>query len=194
MADQAPLDQETQDRYRCSELVEQALEKCPKVAKLREALLRLGRDVPITCMHCPEAKPGQSQVAGGYMTDSGKIIMCQNWAAQMPDEVPNTIAHELIHAYDDARTKLDWTNLVHHACTEIRAANLSGDCTFGRELNRSKLNPLNIRKSGQSCIRRRAAISVAMNPACPSEKLADAAVDKAWDLCFADHAPWDRVP
>ena len=179
---------------RCAGLVERTLEMCPKVGQLRLAMQRLGRDIPVSCMHCPERKPGQPPVAGGYMPDTGTIVMCQNWAAQQPDEVPNTVAHELIHAYDDARAKLDWTNLVHHACTEIRAANLSGDCTFSRELNRSQIHPLYLRNSGQRCIRRRAQISVSMNPSCPNQQVAEAAVDKAWIFCFADTAPFDRVP
>jgi inner membrane protease ATP23 len=128
------------------------------------------------------------------MTDSRSIVMCQKWAVEMPDEIPNTLVHELIHSYDDARARIDWTNLVHHACTEIRAANLSGDCSFWRELNRSNISPLGISMAGQHCIRRRAQISVLMNPACPSNGVAEAAVDKAWSTCFADTAPFDRVP
>jgi hypothetical protein len=30
-----------------------------------------------------------------------------------------TVAHELIHAYDDCRADIAWTNCVHHACTEV---------------------------------------------------------------------------
>lgn len=41
--------------------------------------------------------------------------------------------HEMIHAYDHCRAKdLDWNSCRHHACSEIRAAVLSGDCTFRR--------------------------------------------------------------
>jgi inner membrane protease ATP23 len=39
-----------------------------------------------------------------------------------------TLTHELVHAYDHCRAYVDWTNCVHHACSEVRAANLSGDC------------------------------------------------------------------
>lgn len=128
------------------------------------------------------------------MPDSRTIVMCQEWAVEQPNEVPNTVAHELIHAYDDARANLDWTNLVHHACTEIRAANLSGDCTFWRELNRSNVHPLNVSKAGERCVRRRAQLSVAMNPLCPSERAAESAVDKAWSVCFRDMAPFEAAP
>lgn len=39
-----------------------------------------------------------------------------------------TLTHELVHAYDHCRAFVDWSNCVHHACSEIRAAHLSGDC------------------------------------------------------------------
>jgi len=44
------------------------------------------------------------------------------WGAEM------TLTHELVHAYDHCRAYVDWSNCVHHACSEVRAANLSGDC------------------------------------------------------------------
>ncbi len=66
----------------------------------------------------------------------------------------DTLVHEMVHMYDHAKFKVDWDNIRHHACTEvrqidmklviifnralsqIRAANLSGDCRFGREVKR----------------------------------------------------------
>lgn len=43
----------------------------------------------------------------------------------------------------------------------------------------------------QACVRRRAELSVAMNPHC-GPKMAKAAVDKVFDQCFKDTAPFDR--
>ncbi|EOD22780.1 hypothetical protein EMIHUDRAFT_443999 [Emiliania huxleyi CCMP1516] len=140
-------------------------------------------------MRCPDPEAGKTAAAGGFMPDTGTIVMCQQWAAEQPGEVPNTVAHEMIHAYDDARARLDWTNLVHHACTEIRAANLSGDCSFWREVNRANVSPLRVAKAGERCVRRRAQISVAMNPACTSERAAEAAVDQATTHHHRDTLP-----
>ncbi|TCD62629.1 hypothetical protein EIP91_006613 [Steccherinum ochraceum] len=47
-----------------------------------------------------------------------------------------TIVHELVHMYDQCRFKVDWDNLRHHACSEIRANALSGDCRYLREIDR----------------------------------------------------------
>jgi hypothetical protein len=43
------------------------------------------------------------------------------------EEISHALTHELVHAYDHCRARnLDWTNCQHHACSEIRAATLSG--------------------------------------------------------------------
>ena len=121
---------------RCEKALDRALSSCATVRTLRQALEGLGVATPgfVRCTPCPEG----AGIAGGYVPGRG-VVLCQQWAAQWPSEVPNTLTHELIHAYDDARARLDWGNLRHHACTEIRAALLSGDCTFGRELDRGMI-------------------------------------------------------
>jgi hypothetical protein len=47
--------------------------------------------------------------------------------------------------------------------------------------------------AGARCIRRRAELSVAMNPACPSESAAARAVEDAWGHCFKDRAPFPQA-
>ena len=49
------------------------------------------------------------------------------------------MVHETIHAYDHCRAKVNWSSCHHHACSEIRAANLSGDCRIVNELARGNL-------------------------------------------------------
>ena len=178
---------------RCEKALDRALSSCATVRTLRQALEGLGVATPgfVRCTPCPEG----AGIAGGYVPGRG-IVLCQQWAAQWPSEVPNTLTHELIHAYDDARARLDWGNLRHHACTEIRAALLSGDCTFGRELDRGMIGfwRNGVSGAGARCVRRRAELSVAANPACAAAADAAAAVEAAWPTCYKDYAPWDRVP
>jgi len=47
--------------------------------------------------------------------------------------VNELLTHELIHSYDDCRAHVDWNNLQHVACSEVRAATLSGECFFSME-------------------------------------------------------------
>ena len=120
-----------------------------------------------------------------------QVIICSNHLSSQ-EEVSHALAHELIHAYDHCRgADLDWRNCEHHACSEVRAASLSGDCHFKQELMRGNFG---IRGHHQQCVRRRAELSVFMNPSCKAPLQAKQAVDKVFDSCFADTAPFDRIP
>lgn len=109
-----------------------------------------GCEVPrsnIYCLPCDKMTH-----AGGFTPDPGAVHLCSgHFFSQSHQET--TMVHELIHMYDHCRFKIDWTNLRHHACSEvrtttlsnriwltasgkIRANSLSGDCKFTRELRR----------------------------------------------------------
>lgn len=45
----------------------------------------------------------------------------------------------------------------------------------------------------QTCVRRRAILSVAANPNCKSKEDAERAVNEVWESCFADTRPFDEV-
>ena len=176
---------------KCRDLVGKAFASCPKVRLMQQALSALGKSVNtelVKCVHCPDG----TAAAGGYIPERGQVVLCQQWVAKQPGEVENTIVHEMVHAYDDARALMDWNDLTQHACTEIRAANLSGDCTAWRELDRGQLNPVQFGGAGMRCVRRRAQLSVAMHPECPDEAAAAAAVERAWESCYNDNAPFDQ--
>ena len=120
-----------------------------------------------------------------------QVVVCSNHVTAQ-EEINHALTHELIHAYDHCRAAdLDWRNCEHHACSEVRAASLSGDCHFKQELFRGNLG---IRGQHQNCVRRRAELSVSMNPHCKLPGMAKHAVDKAFEQCFADTAPFDRIP
>ena len=59
-------------------------------------------------------------------------------AEHAPDKAvfERTLVHELVHAYDQCRAKVDWKSGAHHACAEIRASSLSGECDLSQEINR----------------------------------------------------------
>lgn len=131
-----------------------------------------------------------AQVGGGFRPPDG-VVICHNHLASQA-EVDNALTHELIHAYDHCRAKnLDWYDLQHHACSEIRAASLSGDCDWRMEVARGNFG---LRGQHQACVRRRAELSVAMNANCESPAQAAQAVDAVFERCFRDTAPFDRRP
>ncbi|KAF8882209.1 peptidase M76 family-domain-containing protein [Mucidula mucida] len=92
-----------------------------------------------------------------------------------------TMCHELMHLYDECRFKVDWSNLRHLACSEIRANNLSGDCRFFSELNRGIVS---FAAQHQECVRRRAIVSVTQNSNCPDEETARKVVNEVWESCL----------
>jgi mitochondrial inner membrane protease ATP23 len=52
----------------------------------------------------------------------------------------------------------------------------------------------NIAGKHQDCVKRRAELSVAMNPHCASKEKAAEAVAEAFHNCYNDTAPFDRMP
>ncbi|ERN13696.1 hypothetical protein AMTR_s00049p00146280 [Amborella trichopoda] len=118
----------------CQDMIRRSF-RSPTVKFLKENLekagCRIGEDF-VKAVECDK------QISGGYVRGDG-ILVCSNHM-NMQDEVDQVVIHELIHAYDDCRAaNLDWANCAHHACSEIRAGHLSGDCHYKRELLRGHL-------------------------------------------------------
>ncbi|XP_021596042.1 mitochondrial inner membrane protease ATP23 isoform X2 [Manihot esculenta] len=115
----------------CQDMIQRSL-RTPMVKFLKEHLEKAGCGVGdnfIKAVNCDK------EISGGYVRGEG-IMVCSNHM-NIQDEVNQVVIHELIHAYDDCRAaNLDWANCAHHACSEIRAAHLSGDCHYKRELLR----------------------------------------------------------
>ncbi|KDD75718.1 M76 peptidase [Helicosporidium sp. ATCC 50920] len=167
-------------------MVKQALEKDPAVKfmmqKMEEAGCGVGPEF-FRVEHC------EAQVGGGFRVPDG-VVVCHNHLSS-GEEVRHALLHELVHAYDHCRAAdLDWSRCEHHACSEVRAAALSGDCNWKMELFRGNLG---LAAQHRACARRRALISVSMNPACQGGR-AQRAVAAAFERCFADTAPFERIP
>ncbi|KAL2490466.1 Ku70-binding family protein [Abeliophyllum distichum] len=169
----------------CDSMIQRSL-RTPMVKFLKEHLEKSGCNIGtnfIKAVHCDK------RVSGGYVRGEG-IVVCSNHL-NIQDEVNQVVIHELIHAYDDCRAaNLDWSDCAHHACSEIRAGHLSGDCHYKRELLRGFVK---IRGHEQDCVRRRVMKSVTANPYC-SEAAAKDAMEAVWDVCYNDTKPFDRAP
>jgi mitochondrial inner membrane protease ATP23 len=81
-------------------------------------------------------------------------------------------------------------NCMQLACTEVRAENLSDECSFGYEVLRGKLD--SFFGHGKQCVRRRAIDSVAANPNCTAK--AELYVDAVMERCYNDTFPFERHP
>ena len=99
------------------------------------------------------------------------------------------LVHELVHAYDQCRAHVRWADCRHHACSEVRASNLSGECDVSNEIARGNFG---VQSQQQACVRRRALLSVGFNEHCAG--IAKAAVDHIFEGCYHDTAPFDEQP
>lgn len=93
----------------------------PVIRFLGDNIKQLGGDLHshnIYCRRCTNRK------AGGFDPEYG-ILLCAN---EMKDQghLEDTLAHEMVHAYDHLRFKVNWTdNLRHAACSEVIANRLT---------------------------------------------------------------------
>ena len=137
----------------------------------------------VRCRRCT------TQQSGGFSPSHG-ILICANHTRNRK-HLEDTLAHEMVHAYDHMRFVLDPFDLKHAACMEIRASTLSGECRFMREFwTRGQWK---ITAQLQECVRRRAALSVAARPACKDDVQAARVVNEVWEGCFRDTRPFDEI-
>lgn len=82
-------------------------------------------------------------------------------------------------------------NFSQHPLGTLPPSIPTGDCNYRMEVMRGNFS---LQKQHQVCVRRRAELSVGMNPHCRGPGEAAAAVDAVFDRCFRDTAPFDRRP
>ena len=179
-------------RLRSSPTIISFLIAAPRVASLLRKIESRGCALaaePIICEDVFEGAP----LVGGFDPTRNVVVMNPGVpeAALNQSEWTRTITHELIHAFDHCRVDFDSNNCEHLACTEVRAANLSGDCDFGVELARGGLRSFTIRGHQQKCVRRRAELSISAKPQCVgSARGVKATVDDVFEPCYADVSPF----
>jgi len=154
-------------------------------AKRRATLSQCQRTVDDLQKQLQAQKDGKS-----ILTLKPEIYLCQQHV-QSESHAHQSMVHELIHALDMCRTKMDpLNNCIHMACTEIRAQNLSGECHMWKEFMGGQISK--IPKHGQECVKRRAALSVQENPNCRDR--VHEYINAAFDRCYKDTFPFDRHP
>lgn len=52
-----------------------------------------------------------------------QIVLCENKRIDK-ETFEHTIVHELVHAYDVCRAKVDFKDCFQHACTEVRSSSM----------------------------------------------------------------------
>ena len=166
------------DKEICELNVLQALQSSERLKKLLKALKSSGCPVVpsrhIACIPCGES------LLGGYDQEHNQVVICQN-KCKNPKQVEEILSHELVHLYDFCTTKLDFSNVEHLACTEIRASSLVS-CSAEWK------NFFQHWGSHAECVKTKASKSVSVIKNLNSKDSRNA-VSKVFEKCYADIEP-----
>ncbi|KAI8359720.1 peptidase M76 family-domain-containing protein [Mortierella sp. GBAus27b] len=172
------------DQRECERRKEKLIKNSPGVRFMMNNLAKAGCPLSKNMLQCA---PCDITKSGGFSKDHGILLCSSGFFSQKHQE--HTMIHEMIHMYDHCVFNVDWDNLRHHACSEVRAAALSGDCNWSREFKRGIYT---FTKQHQECVKRRAILSVEGNPSCPSRAAAERAVNAVFESCYNDTRPFDE--
>nr|SVE74422.1 EOG090X0CKN [Daphnia barbata] len=180
--------QDNTEKTACERNVYNCFLNSPLVKLMYSALKASGCEIDlrrhIACEVC------DVKVSGGYDPMLNQIVVCQN-VARSKGMVQGILTHEMIHMFDACRHELNFKDLNHLACTEIRAANLT-HCSFMSAVVQGDASFIRIQKQHAECVRNKALASVlAVRPGVTKEE-ALAAVDKVFLKCYSDLEPIGR--
>ncbi|KAF2475668.1 mitochondrial inner membrane protease-like protein ATP23 [Lindgomyces ingoldianus] len=171
---------------RCEKQRDFLLQYSPIVKFMKDEVSKLGGDLNSKNIQCRICTASQS---GGFHIDHGIMLCANNFRNRGHQE--DTMAHEMVHAWDHLKWKVDEGNLRHQACLEIRASTLSGECRFTREF--FTRDQWRITEQLQRCVRRRATISMLARPGIKDDVHAAKVVNEVWESCFNDTRPFDEI-
>ncbi|KAI9675380.1 MAG: Mitochondrial inner membrane protease atp23 [Caeruleum heppii] len=178
---------EESDCRKCDQWKSYLFKYSPIIRFMRDNVSQLHGDLNETNVRCRRCT---TQRSGGFSPDHG-IEICAN-ALRNRGHLEDTLAHEMVHAWDHLRFKTDLVNdLRHAACSEIRASSLSGECRWAREF--FTRGQWTLTQQHQECVRRRAVLSVMNRPGCKDDLQAVKVVNEVWESCFADTRPFDEI-
>jgi mitochondrial inner membrane protease ATP23 len=175
------------DKLKCEQNVFKCIKNSPLVKLMMGALKSSGCEIDIrrhiSCEMCHES------VSGGYDPVLNQVVVCQN-IAKSEGMVQGVLAHEFIHMFDYCRNDLDFKNIEHLACTEIRAANLT-HCSFLSAVSQGDSSFFNIKGTHQNCVKSKALASVlAVRKVTPNEAID--AIERVFPRCYNDLEPIGR--
>ncbi|KAK4981289.1 Mitochondrial inner membrane protease atp23 [Elasticomyces elasticus] len=105
---------EERDCKTCEKSRDWLLENSPIIRFMKHNINLLGQDINSENVHCKRCTTKQS---GGFDAEYG-IMICANQLRNQ-GHLEDTMAHEMVHAYDHLRFKLDPLDLRHAAYTSL---------------------------------------------------------------------------
>jgi mitochondrial inner membrane protease ATP23 len=107
---------EERDCRRCEKWRDKMFDEAhsPIVAYLAKEIKSIGPEIGPHNVRCKRCVRPMS----GAFDDEYGILLCANRMTSKK-ELEDTLAHEMVHAYDSLRWKVERWNLKHQACTEV---------------------------------------------------------------------------
>ncbi|MCL4137063.1 UNVERIFIED_CONTAM: hypothetical protein GTU68_048106 [Idotea baltica] len=180
---------EASERLKCERRVWNVVNKSPLIKLMLGALKSAGCPVDlerhIACEVC------DNSLLGGYDQELNQVVICQN-VCTSEGRVQAALSHELVHMFDYCKNKVDFSNLDHLACAEIKAANLTS-CSFLTSLTLPRNSYFSVARTHQDCVKIKAVWSMkyARNI---TEETAMESVDRVFPKCYNDLEPLGRRP
>ncbi|XP_035436499.1 mitochondrial inner membrane protease ATP23 homolog [Spodoptera frugiperda] len=175
------------DKFKCEQHVYECVKNSSIVKVMMAALKSSGCPIDIrrhiSCEICDYS------VSGGYDPELNQIVVCQNVSTRQ-GMVQGVLAHEMIHMFDYCRNQLDFKNMEHLACTEIRAANLT-HCSFASAWSQGDASWGKIKKAHQDCVKTKALYSVLAVRQIGMKEAVDI-IEKVFPKCYEDLEPIGR--
>ncbi|XP_076244944.1 mitochondrial inner membrane protease ATP23 homolog [Calliopsis andreniformis] len=175
------------DTIKCEGKVYECVKNSNLVKLMMAALKSAGCEIDIrrhiSCEVC------DTIVVGGYDPQLNQIVVCQN-SARSKGMIQGLLTHEMIHMFDYCYNKLNFNNIDHLACTEIRAANLC-HCSFLGAWTQGLASPFNVKEAHQNCVKDKAIKSI-LAVRNVSEDQAREAVLRVFEKCYNDLEPIGR--
>ncbi|XP_045445422.1 mitochondrial inner membrane protease ATP23 homolog [Melitaea cinxia] len=175
------------EKIKCEKNVYKCIKESPIVKVMLAALRSSGCPVDIrrhiSCEVCDYS------VSGGYDPQLNQIVVCQNVSTRK-GMVQGVLTHEMIHMFDYCRNELDFRNMEHLACTEIRAANLT-HCSFTSAWSQGDASFLKIKEAHQDCVKTKALYSVLAVRQIGKAEAVDI-IEKVFPKCYNDLEPIGR--
>lgn len=114
---------EARDVSRANEWRDWNFTYSPTVLFLKQQIEKLNGEISeknVVCKRCVGRQDDQGvwrRQGGGFSPEHG-ILICANHV-KTKKEMEDVLAHEMVHAWDHLRWKVDWSDLRHAACTEV---------------------------------------------------------------------------
>ena len=175
----------------CNDLVIYAIETLPMIRTMLGGLEAMGCPVEIDRhFSCDLCKAGSDPVMnhGNYDEEANQVFVCANNIGG-GGTVHAVLVRNLMSMFDRCMSKVDFKNVDHLACTEVRKANLAG-CEYINYLYRVDAE-FAWKGKHKDCVRN-TAVEYMVKAKFVDEDVAKAAVDRVFNKCYQDLEPIGR--